>query len=340
VLLKFKPFAASADMKRAAMNKPPLTYGAHGPAVALLQGALIDMGLKMPKSTRAGVPDGIFGHETQQAVKAFQSKKGLPADGIAGGTTVSALDATMAAKVPPSIATPPSPPAAAVPRFYRIGSSDPSVPTDPGAGPWRSKPVTAVTVALKVTILMRLNEVSLLVGKDAAKHMAHYLENSGADYVIDLESMVRDVPSAKLALADEIQQAQAFVEGLAPGRYEITSTEAEEGYNDPNENRNWYYATGGYWSWGKGVATVVDRSGRCEYVLDYEYKVFDRYNWDGGKAVELFHITITDEFMGEFHRQGLAREYSCHGSLKRTLTWRQGERIHVHLKRRGLLDRL
>lgn len=30
---------------------------------------------------------------------------------------------------------------------------------------------------------------------------------------------------------------------------------------------------------------------------------------------------VTDEFMGEFHRQGLAREFDCHGSIKRRLVW-------------------
>jgi hypothetical protein len=31
--------------------------------------------------------------------------------------------------------------------------------------------------------------------------------------------------------------------------------------------------------------------------------------------------------MGEFHRQGLAKEYDCFGSFKRHLTWKKGEAI-------------
>ena len=38
-------------------------------------------------------------------------------------------------------------------------------------------------------------------------------------------------------------------------------------------------------------------------------------------------ITITDAFMGEFHRQGLAKEYDCYGSFKRSFSWKKGDPI-------------
>src|SRR6478735_6818996 len=51
------------------------------------------------------------------------------------------------------------------------------------------------------------------------------------------------------------------------------------------------------------------------------------YNWDVGKSVTIAGIRITDEFMGEFHRQGLAREFDCRGSFQRHLTWPKGAAI-------------
>jgi peptidoglycan hydrolase-like protein with peptidoglycan-binding domain len=340
MVLKFKPFAASSAMAQALLNKPPLKVGTHGPAVALLQGALIDMGFKLPNSTKSGAPDGFLGPETQKTLKEFQAKHKIAPDGVAGGKTIGALDAAMAAKVPPSVVKPAASPSPPAPRHYRMGSADPPVTPDVGAGRWRSKPVMAAMAGLKVAILMRLQEATLLVGRDAAKHMQHYLGNSGRDYTIDLEGMLKDVPSARTRLGEEIQQAQSFTETLAPGRYEFTSAQAEDGYNYEEENRNWYFALGGYQRWGKGVATVSERSGRREYALDYEYKVFDRYNWDGDKSVTLFHITVTDEFMGEFHRQGLAQEFNCFGSLKRRVEWRHGERIHLRLGLQPQTDRV
>ena len=197
-----------------------------------------------------------------------------------------------------------------------------------GAGPWGAKPKEASYIALKQGIYEILPHASIVIGDDAAKHMAHYLGNSGTDYTIDLEGMVDEVPSAKLRFQTEIAQAKKFVESLPPGRQSITSTKAEVGYNHKAENKNWFYAIGGYSTWGKGDATVtVDAAGQRSYTLSFEYRFYDRYNWDGGKSVTILGITVTDAFMAEFHKQGLAQEFDCFGSFKRSLAWKQGEAI-------------
>jgi hypothetical protein len=36
---------------------------------------------------------------------------------------------------------------------------------------------------------------------------------------------------------------------------------------------------------------------------------------------------VTDKFMGEFHRQGLAQEFECFGSFKRKFSWKKGDAI-------------
>ena len=72
---------------------------------------------------------------------------------------------------------------------------------------------------------------------------------------------------------------------------------------------------------------MTDTSGQLAYRIEYEYKFYDRYNWDAGKSVTFANITVTDHFMGEFHRQGLAREFNCLGSMRRVFSWRQGEAI-------------
>lgn len=139
--------------------------------------------------------------------------------------------------------------------------------------------------------------------------------------------MIAQVPSAREALQEEAAQAQEFVEMLPVGTHRITSRVTEPGYNTKEENWNWFYAIGGYSSWGKGEATVTDGPKGRQYALDFEYELYDRYNWDKGKSVTIFRIKITDEFMGEFHRQGLAREFDCHGSVKRRFTWQAGQDI-------------
>lgn len=81
---------------------------------------------------------------------------------------------------------------------------------------------------------------------------------------------------------------------------------------------------GGYAAWGKGRAIVTSKNGKLDFWLSFEYKFFDRYNWDGKKAVVLPVIRqkIHDKFMADFHQMGIAREFNMVGSLERSIKWR------------------
>lgn len=98
--LRSQRFINNQRIQRAATNSPPLKKVETSDAVKLLQKALIDLGLLMPKSTKGGAsaPDGIFGDETQATVMRFQREEGLLADGIAGKKTLERLDEIWAAR--------------------------------------------------------------------------------------------------------------------------------------------------------------------------------------------------------------------------------------------------
>jgi len=66
-------------------SQPLLRWGARGPAVATLQSRLNAAGFN------PGPIDGVFGPQTQAAVRAFQASRGLVADGIVGPRTWGAL---------------------------------------------------------------------------------------------------------------------------------------------------------------------------------------------------------------------------------------------------------
>jgi hypothetical protein len=212
-----------------------------------------------------------------------------------------------------------------------IGTGDPKITPDPGAGIWNSKATTVTAMVQRELILEVLpprgSSSSLFIGDDAAMHMKHYLDNSGRTLTIDLEGMVDEVPTAKARFQNEVSQAKTFVESLNAGTSEITSKNAESAYNFKKESYNWFFAVGGYSTWGKGTATVKDVAGVRHCELEFEYKFYDRYNWDNGKKVEIAGITITDEFMGEFHRQGLAQEFDMVGSFRRSFRWKRGDPI-------------
>lgn len=65
--------------------------GMTGPIVASLQQNLLDLGYDI------GSADGAFGKNTEAAVKDFQGKKGLGADGIVGPKTLQEIDAALKA---------------------------------------------------------------------------------------------------------------------------------------------------------------------------------------------------------------------------------------------------
>ena len=86
-------FDSSRRPIAASNNTPPLSNGARGRAVHLIQFALIDLGHAMPRSAGGQFsPDGIFGSETLTTVKAFQRSKGLTEDGVIGRNTMRAFD--------------------------------------------------------------------------------------------------------------------------------------------------------------------------------------------------------------------------------------------------------
>lgn len=205
---------------------------------------------------------------------------------------------------------------------YKIGTGDPVISYDPGAGICNSKPKTQKMLILKSEIIGHLPHSYLIIGDDAAKHMKHYFKNTIKNYIIDLQDMIDDVPDAKQLYDDEVVKVKQFVGTLPVGTHHITTNTTVQGYNKKEENWNWYYAVGGYSAWITGIGKVEsDSSGKRKYRLDYEYKVADRYNWDNGKYVTIFGIKIEDAFMGEFHRQGMAREFKMLGSIKASIEW-------------------
>jgi peptidoglycan hydrolase-like protein with peptidoglycan-binding domain len=93
--------------------------GSKGPAVALVQQALLFFGCEEPRKNllpNFGA-DGVFGGETRRAVEEFQKARNLTVDGVVGPVTLVALDKLFAAlpmkiageSVPPAPGTPVAP---------------------------------------------------------------------------------------------------------------------------------------------------------------------------------------------------------------------------------------
>jgi hypothetical protein len=209
---------------------------------------------------------------------------------------------------------------------YFRGNTDPHITPDAGAGAWDSEDTTLKMRALKELMQDYMAVAASAIGQHAADHLSHYLGNSGKDYYIDLESLVADVPSGTKLFETEMTAAMQFVETLPEGNYEIASRKASGGYAKKSESSDWFYATGGYSAWGKGLANVHKFANGTRYnTLLFDYRYYDRYNWDKGKSVHIGPVEITDAFMGRFHREGLAQEFDMYGTARRWVTWWTGK---------------
>jgi peptidoglycan hydrolase-like protein with peptidoglycan-binding domain len=90
--LRSPVYAGQPVLEAAFDNAPPLAEGMTGSSVAAVQQGLVDAGHDLPVSMQGGRPDGIFGGETDTAVREFQGTNVLGVDGLVGRETMGRLD--------------------------------------------------------------------------------------------------------------------------------------------------------------------------------------------------------------------------------------------------------
>jgi len=204
---------------------------------------------------------------------------------------------------------------------YMIGVLDPTITSDVGSGKWCSTPQTGKTLIYKRAIELALATKlgNLVAGDDATRHLEHFFGNTGSTLKIDLKQIIYSVKYLEELYEAEVSLAKVFSQTLGDGRHYITSKIVQRGYFDKMKDKNMFYAIGGFSYWGKGLVDVRSFGKFKKYILHFEFKLFDRYNWDKGKKFGLRNID--DNFMQKFHRQCYAREFDVTGSHKKTYWW-------------------
>jgi hypothetical protein len=160
---------------------------------------------------------------------------------------------------------------------------------------------------------------------NAARHMRHYLGNSGQMLWVDPAQMAADMPrNAALMDAafqrDVVAVAQATVAANWSGQpmtFQITTPWRSDTYATRSDSQDWFFAVGGF-SYAHTAAVTVrpDSNGRPVISIEANRHIFDRYNWDEGKAVTIAGITVNDRQLGRLHEAGLAQEYEVRGTTR------------------------
>lgn len=212
-----------------------------------------------------------------------------------------------------------------------VGTDKPGIPGPPenppvdggagkhGSDPWYTRGDDLITKGLARDAAAVADTIGWT---HAAKHLNHYLDNSGDDMKVNPDEMMRDAGGFR----DQVDKTTAAEmrriaeEAKANGTYgkPVQFNTGWKGYYiGPEQSKDWYYAMGGVQYAVSGVATVHPPDhpgGEPKIEMDYKTHVFDRYNWDHGKSTDIGPFTITDDQMAEMHRAGVAQEYNITGS--------------------------
>jgi hypothetical protein len=195
----------------------------------------------------------------------------------------------------------------------------PPVPADPpkpasgdGIGPYASKKAGVgdyISKAKFYGIAAAAGELFLL---NAERNMRHYLGDSGSDLTVTPESMMGGLPTFRTAV-------KALAQNEAAAAYKrISGKSGEKAFSSPwqgfyatkDMSWDWFFAIGGFSYSVTGVVTKTSGGGS----LRYRVHIFDRYNWDQGKSVDIGPFHFEDKELGNLHLVGLAREYTVRGS--------------------------
>ncbi|MEY2229402.1 hypothetical protein [Streptomyces sp. BF23-19] len=187
---------------------------------------------------------------------------------------------------------------------------------DPGLGDWANHAKAGALV----------DGADMFGLTDASRHMHHYLANGGEFMKLPVDKMLNDNQGfqthidRKHLLDNETDwREQALAEFQRNGGRPVAipvETPSGKDYSFTKEtDPNWFYAVGSARSNVTGVVTVVPGSdGQPVVGLDYQVNVWDRYNWDEGKGVDVGPVYIPDGEMGQQHKVGLAQEFDMAGS--------------------------
>ncbi|KAI9800736.1 MAG: hypothetical protein M1833_003152 [Piccolia ochrophora] len=207
------------------------------------------------------------------------------------------------------------------------GNTIPGAPADPpqpaegdGSGAYDSESPGLGDRALEVKYRTIAAGAAARGFSDASRHMTHYLDGSGDDLDVSPERMLRDMANFRAAAKAfaQAEGASAYASAVATAKSStasapFTSSWKVYDYGEGQFTDNWYYAMGAFSYSVTGVVTVSIAGGKATASLKYKTHVFDRYNWDKGKKVDIGPFEFKDDELQKLHRTGLAQEYVIRG---------------------------
>lgn len=203
-----------------------------------------------------------------------------------------------------------------VPEF-NLGAERPYIRSDAGSGTWGSREASFKIMSEKAFLQSTVVPGFSLMWPDAADFMQHYLRNTGDDYVVDLKRVVESTDAGRDLYVSQRNATMRFAVKNAIEGEQVSFVSKRLDQYTFQDNDNWYYAVGNFSGWSNATVT---KSGN-QYSMEFDLNMYDRYNWNKGKSVEIFKQKVYDDDMALFHKMGVAREFNTVGRLPLTIKW-------------------
>lgn len=162
---------------------------------------------------------------------------------------------------------------------------------------------------------------------NAARHLRHYLGNSGTKIKVDVEEMLSQIKGFNSFVKSQADKWTSYlskeIANARPGvkkQLKVPRNYAVRAYQGLSPD--WFFAVGSFTNWITGEALKTSSS---EIQIDYRIHVWDYYNWDqnkwttliSGKVLGEFRaLQLPDTFLGDLHRAGIAKEFEVEGVSK------------------------
>ncbi|MGW6457819.1 hypothetical protein ACWF94_18225 [Streptomyces sp. NPDC055078] len=196
---------------------------------------------------------------------------------------------------------------------------------DPGSGEFDVEKPTARDIWLHAQALGIATAGDIKGEVGASRNMEHYLRATGEPLKLDVDRMLHDdsgfrseIEREHLARGQDAWRQKALDEFQRAGGDRPVAVPVEsDAEHRTLRSGEWFHAVGSHAQNVSGMVTVTPGTdgGAPKVSLDYQVNVWDRYNWDAGKATNLpGGITISDVDMGRLHKVGFAQEFDMRGS--------------------------
>lgn len=158
-----------------------------------------------------------------------------------------------------------------------------------------------------------------MVYPNGSKFMAHFLENTGENYDLDLDKFFND-SVAKENRNNDVTEAMRAIEALSPYGDSIVIYRKEENIHH-NLTGDWKFSVGSYFTSIK--VEKVAKIGNI-YSATITYSVIDYYNWDSNDTEEVPLVGVSPAELHQLHKAGMAKEFLTYGEKTYRISWITG----------------